>query len=92
MPSSPGYHRDYHHEYIIESAQRRKFRAERNSARRQLMKEGKVHKGDNKAVDHKKPLSKGGSNARSNLRTRDARANDSYQRTSTGAMKNADQS
>lgn len=92
MPSSPGYQRDYHHEYVIENAQRRRFRAERNAARRQLMKEGKVHKGDNKDVDHKQPLSKGGSNSRSNLRTRSSHANRSYHRTSSGAMKNADQS
>jgi len=29
---------------------------------------GKVSKGDGKEVDHKKPLSKGGSTAKSNLR------------------------
>lgn len=91
MPSSPGYHRDYHHEYVIESAQRRRFRAERNQARRKLMKEGRVHKGDNKDVDHKKALSKGGSNAESNLRTRSSHANRSYHRTSSGAMKYSDQ-
>lgn len=44
-----------------------KKRAERNAARRQLMKEGVVHKGDGKDVDHKKPLDVGGSNKRSNL-------------------------
>ena len=36
-------------------------------ARRVLEKEGVVTKGDGKDVAHKKPLSKGGSNARSNL-------------------------
>jgi len=37
-----------------------KDRAKRNGARRKLMDEGKVSKGDGKDVDHKKPLSKGG--------------------------------
>ena len=31
-------------------------------------REGKVSKGDGKEIDHKKPLSKGGSNNKSNLR------------------------
>ncbi len=39
-----------------------------NNARLQLMKEGKVHKGDGKDVDHKRPLRSGGSNSRGNLR------------------------
>ena len=36
-------------------------------ARRVLEKEGAVTKGDGKDVSHKKPLSKGGGNSRSNL-------------------------
>ncbi|RLC07662.1 MAG: hypothetical protein DRI24_24520, partial [Deltaproteobacteria bacterium] len=44
-----------------------KKRGKRNAARAKLMKEGKVKKGDNKEVNHRKPISKGGSNARSNL-------------------------
>lgn len=55
------------------------------------MGEGLVHKGDGKAVDHKHPLSKGGSNSRSNLRVRSGRANDSYQRNPDGSMKYLDQ-
>jgi 5-methylcytosine-specific restriction endonuclease McrA len=43
-------------------------RVKQNAARRQMMKEGLVRKGDGKDVDHKKPLHKGGSNKRSNLR------------------------
>lgn len=42
-------------------------RVARNKARREMMEEGKVRKGDGKEVDHKVPLSKGGSNGRSNL-------------------------
>jgi hypothetical protein len=46
-----------------------------------------VHKGDGKDVDHKKPLSKGGTTVRSNLRVKDDNTNRSYKRTSKGAMK-----
>jgi hypothetical protein len=45
-----------------------KNRTKRNAARRTLEREGKVKKGDGKDVDHKRMLSKGGSNKRSNLR------------------------
>lgn len=64
-----------------------KDRAKRNAARRELEKEGKVSKGDGKDVDHKKPLSKGGSNSRSNLRVRSSSANKSFARKKNGAMK-----
>ena len=84
---NPPSKRNYEHEYAIESPQRKKFRAKRNAARRELMREGLVHKGDGKDVDHKNPLSKGGSTARSNLRPQSAHANRSYKRTSTGAIK-----
>ena len=50
-------------------------RVKQNAARRQLMKEGKVSKGDGKDVDHKKPLRSGGTNARSNLRVMDESKN-----------------
>lgn len=55
-------------------------RVARNKARRQLMAEGLVHKGDGKEVDHIKPLSKGGANVRSNMRVKGASANHSYPR------------
>lgn len=45
-----------------------KKRMERNQARAQLMKEGKVSKGDGKDVDHKKMLDAGGANDKGNLR------------------------
>lgn len=50
-------------------------RAERNSARAELAKEGKVHKGDGKDVDHKTSIKNGGSNSRGNLRAISASAN-----------------
>jgi 5-methylcytosine-specific restriction endonuclease McrA len=43
-------------------------RVKQNAARRELAREGLVRKGDGKDVDHKRPLHKGGGNARSNLR------------------------
>jgi len=50
-------------------------RAKRMKARRLMEKEGKVSKGDGKEVNHKKMLSKGGSNARSNLQVTSAKKN-----------------
>jgi 5-methylcytosine-specific restriction endonuclease McrA len=58
--------RDYTKERLAESPERRKKRAVRNNARREALRDGTVKKGDNKVVNHKKPLSKGGSNAKSN--------------------------
>jgi len=54
--------------------QKRK-RAQRNAARRKLMTEGRVKKGDGKDVEHKKPIRKGGSNGSKNLTTRSKSAN-----------------
>lgn len=91
MPSSKGYKRDYVQERLTESPERKKARAARNRARAQLMKEGLVRKGDGKEVDHRTPLSKGGSNSRGNLRVRSASANHSYRRNKRGGMKYSDQ-
>lgn len=52
-----------------------KKRVERNKARRELMREGLVKKGDGKQVDHIKPLKNGGSNTRGNLRVLTAEEN-----------------
>jgi len=84
---NPASKRDYQHEYAIESPQRKKFRAKRNAARRELISEGVVRKGDGKDVDHKVPLSQGGGTSRSNLRAQSAHSNRSYKRTSSGAVK-----
>lgn len=50
-------------------------RVERNKARREAMREGLVHKGDGKDVDHKKMLDEGGSNDKSNRRVVSAAEN-----------------
>jgi hypothetical protein len=55
-------------------------RSSRNKARRAMEKDGKVHKGDGKDVDHKNGNPK--SNAKSNLRVTSKSANRSYSRKS----------
>ena len=85
MPRNP---RDYAKERKYDGKPEvKKKRALRNKARRQLMKEGVVRKGDGKDVDHKKALSKGGSNKRSNLRAVPASKNRSFARTKKARMK-----
>jgi len=64
----------------------KKKRAQRNKARRMLEREGVVRKGDGKDVDHKQPLSKGGTTTRSNLRAEPASKNRSYKRKSDGSI------
>lgn len=56
-------------------------RMERNRARAALMKDGKVHKGDGKDVDHKKMLDGGGTNAKGNLRVVDKETNRGWRKT-----------
>ena len=62
-------------------------RAARNQARAIMEREGLVHKGDGKDVDHKKALSKGGKTVRSNLQVKSATANRSYARKSDHSIK-----
>lgn len=58
------------------SAAQKKRRAQRNAARREMEKEGKVRKGDMKDVDHKSHKAKGKlNNDRSNLRVMDRSKN-----------------
>jgi 5-methylcytosine-specific restriction endonuclease McrA len=87
MPSSPGYVRNYAQENKYKSTPAQiHARVLRNKARREMLAKGRVHVGDNKEVDHKKPLSTGGSGASSNLRVVSASANDSFKRNSKGAL------
>jgi hypothetical protein len=83
------YKRDYKQEYANYDGTEavKKKRAQRNKARRMLEREGVVSKGDGKDVDHKKPLSKGGTTTRSNLKAVPASTNRSYKRTTKGAIK-----
>lgn len=91
MPSSPSYRRDYSQER--KTAIRRgetlgsgSDNAKRKKLRREFEKDGKVHKGDGKDVDHKRPLSKGGKNTESNGRVESAGTNRSFPRNSDGSM------
>lgn len=79
MPQSPERKAAYDKAYNARPAQKKK-RAMRNAARRELEREGLVHKGDGKDVDHKTPLKRGGSNARSNLRVVSEKANRGWRR------------
>jgi len=65
----------------------KKKRAARNKARDIMEKEGLVHKGDGKDVDHKQALSKGGKTVRSNLRVKSASDNRSFPRKSDHSVK-----
>lgn len=81
--------RDYKKEYANYQGKPEQVanRSERNAARREMVKAGKAHKGDGKDVDHKKPMAKGGSNAKSNLRVTSQHANRSFARTKSAKMK-----
>lgn len=65
-----------------------KKRVEQNKARRMMEKAGKVRKGDGKDVDHRTPLSKGGSNTAGNLRVVSAHSNRSFSRNPNGSLLN----
>ena len=81
--------RNYKDEYAKYQGtpEQKKNRAKRNAARRDAESSGRVSKGDGKDVDHKKPLSKGGSNTKSNTRVVKASTNRSYARNSKGGVK-----
>lgn len=83
------YKRDYKQEYENYDGTEavKKKRAERNKARRMLTREGVVKKGDGMDVHHKKPLSKGGSTTRSNIKAVPATKNRSYKRKADGSIK-----
>jgi hypothetical protein len=81
--------RDYAAEYrnYHASDEQKKNRAARNAARKEAEKRGLVRKGDGKDVDHRQPISKGGTNAKSNLRVVPKGQNRSFARNSDGSMK-----
>lgn len=81
--------RDYKDEYAKYqgTTEQKKNRAQRNTARRQATSTGQVHKGDGKDIDHKKPLSKGGSNSKANRQVLSASSNRSFKRNAKGGIK-----
>ena len=74
--------RDYEREYkrFQSSKKAKRDRASRNKARRQAEREGRVHKGDNKEVDHVDSNPR--HNTSSNLRIVSRRANRAKKETS----------
>lgn len=88
MPSPPGYKRNYAHEDKIRDEKPGEIakRVARNRARQGALASGAVHKGDSLQVDHIRPLSHGGSGAKSNLRVISAHLNESYPRGHHGEL------
>lgn len=89
MPYQKDGKRNYEKEYLLYHSrpEQRANRSERSVARVQSNAAGRTHKGDGKDIDHVKPLSKGGSTARSNTRVVEEGTNRSFSRNSDGSMK-----
>ena len=89
MPFMTNGKRDYKKEdaWDRDHKGRKQERTERHKARAEMVKEGVISKHSSKQIDHKTPLSKGGSNSRSNLRAISAAKNESYPRNKDGSMK-----
>lgn len=81
--------RDYKQEYekYQGTKEQKRRRAYRNKIRRKLTKEGKVHKGDGKDIDHKDHNV--ANMDPSNVRVVDKEKNRSYKRRSDGTAKGA---
>lgn len=81
--------RNYREEYdkYHSKPKQRKNRSLRTIARNQAIADGRVSRGDGKDIDHIKPLSKGGSNAKSNTRVVSQHTNRSFARKKNGSMK-----
>jgi 5-methylcytosine-specific restriction endonuclease McrA len=88
MPYKDPKDRDYKHEHKLEmqKPKARSLRADRQRARREMDKEGIARKG--KDIDHKKPLSKGGSNNKSNLRLVEPETNRAFSQAKGKTVKN----
>jgi hypothetical protein len=85
MPKRRNYEKEY--ENYQGKPEQIHNRALRNKARAQMVKKGKVHKGDGMDVDHKKPLIKGGGTSLSNLRIQTDNNNRSFKRTKKAGYK-----
>lgn len=75
--------RNYKREYETYQGteEQKKNRAQRNKARRELMREGKVHKGDGMDAAHVKAVDKGGA-IKNGIRVESAAKNRSFARDS----------
>jgi len=90
MPSSKNYVRDYKQEYATQKARGEvggsdSPNSKRKRLRRKALKLGMVKPGQD--LDHKVPLSKGGSNTLKNARADSPHDNRSFPRNSDGSMK-----
>ena len=90
MPSSKDYVRDYDQEHKTAKARGERGGsnsddAKRKRLRRKALKLGMVKPGQD--LDHKKPLSKGGSNTLKNARATTPHENRSFPRNADGSMK-----
>lgn len=81
--------RDFGLEYQLYHSRpkQRKNRSKRTIARNAAIVEGRVARGDGLDLDHIRPLSKGGSNNRSNTRVSSASSNRSFARNADGSLK-----
>lgn len=90
MPFMKDGKRDYKRESQWEKTKkptRLKDRVKRVQARREALRDGRVSLHDGKQLDHKRPLSKGGSNSKGNLRVTSAASNMSFSRNKDGSMR-----
>jgi 5-methylcytosine-specific restriction endonuclease McrA len=90
MPYMKNGKRDYKRENELYNSrpEQIKARTERTLLRREADAKGITHKGDGKDLDHKKPLSKGGSNTLANARATTQAANRSFSRNADGSLRN----
>jgi len=80
--------RDYQKENIYKAKPDQiEKRVQRNKARREAIREGRVSVGDGKELDHIIPLSNGGRNTKSNIRITSKSKNSSFSRNSDGSVK-----
>lgn len=87
MPYMTNGKRDYKKQAKYDSKPSvKKDRAKRNAARREYERRNGDLPSDVE-VDHKRPLSKGGSNSKSNLRARKRSSNRSFARKKDGSMR-----
>jgi hypothetical protein len=90
MPSSPGYVRNFKQEYATSKERGEQGvgpegdGAKRMKLRRQALKRGMVHKGQD--LDHRVALSKGGANTLANGRAETPHQNRSFPRRADGSM------
>ena len=89
MPYMKNGKRDYKRENELYNSrpEQRAARSERTVARNAANADGRTHKGDGTNLDHRVPLSKGGSSAKSNLRVVSEGRNKSFSRNANGSLK-----